>query len=262
MIYSHYSEYMAKAMSAARPGFDPGELEYLLPYLKSNEAPFLELGCGYGRLLLPIMELGYTIYGSDSSQEMLDQCRLLAKEKNLHPTLFKQFMQKLEIDEKFGLIFIDDCTFTLVIEDNDVHELFERVFNHLKPNGTFLFDFFGYFPNENFAKNNVEKKYTTENWITTSDNTLYVSKKISNYNPVTKITSTLQIHDCYVNGNLVGSQAYDDPNKNHNVEEIVSILTTKGFNTIKVAGYNTENAPDENGTLFSIRCKKPETHNA
>lgn len=262
MIYSHYSEYMAKAMSAARPGFDPGELEYLLPYLKTNEAPFLELGCGYGRLLLPIMELGYTIYGSDSSQEMLDQCKVLAKQKNLTPTLFKQFMQKLDIDQTFGLILIDDCTFTLVIEDDDIHELFQSVFDHLKPNGTFLFDFFGYFPNENFAKNNIAKSYTTQSWAKAPDNTIYVSKKISNYDPNTKITTNLQIHDCYVEGKLVGSQAYEDPNKNHNVQHIVKLLAAKGFTTINIAGYNTEEPPDENGNLFSIRCKKPKTQHS
>lgn len=257
MIYSHYSEYMAKAMSAARPGPDPGELAYLRPYLQSNQEPFLELACGYGRLLLPIMELGYTIYGSDSSQEMLDHCKLLAKEKHLEPTLYKQFMQKLDLAEQFGFIFIDDCSFTLVIEDKDIHELFERVFDHLKPRGTFLFDFFGYFPNENFTKTNVKRKYTTEDWTKAADQSIYISRKISTYDPTTQITSTLQIHDCYVDGKLVGSQAYDDPNKRHNVEEIVKLLAAKGFEDIKVAGHQTEDPPDENGSLFSIRCKKP-----
>ncbi len=262
MIYSHYSEYMAEAMSAARPGFDPGELEYLLPYFKANEEPFLELACGYGRLLLPIMELGYTIYGSDASQEMLNQCKVLAEEKGLKPALFKQFMQKLDMNERFGLIFIDDCSFTLVVEDQDVHELFERVFDHLKPNGTFLFDFFGYYPNEHFAKNNVERSYTRENWTKTSDDVIYVSRKICQYDPVTTVTKTLQIHDRYVGGRLVGSQAYDDPNKSHNVEELVKILASKGFTDINVAGYNTEAAPDEHDTMFSIRCKKPETQHS
>ena len=79
MIYSHYSEYMAKAMSAARPGLDEGEYEFLRRYLESNEQPFLELACGYGRLLLYIMEKGYSIVGTDSSPEMLEQCRQIAK---------------------------------------------------------------------------------------------------------------------------------------------------------------------------------------
>lgn len=257
MIYSHYSEYMAKAMSAARLGPDPGELEYLLPYLQANEAPFLELACGYGRVLLPLMERGYTVYGSDSSQEMLDQCSVLAKEKKVAPRLYKQFMQKLDIEEQFGLIFIVDCTFTLVVEDHDVHELFERVWKHLKPKGTFLFDFFGYFPNEHFTNNNVAKEYTTTDWVKAPDDSIYVSRKISTYDPVTKITSTLQIHDCYVGGKLVGSQAYDDPNKHHDVEEIIAILASKGFHHIRVAGHHTEAPADEKDRLFSIRCKKP-----
>lgn len=59
VIYSQYSEYMAKAMSAARPGPDPDEWAHMLKYLQSNEEPFLELACGTGRMLLAIMEAGY-----------------------------------------------------------------------------------------------------------------------------------------------------------------------------------------------------------
>lgn len=75
MIYSHYSEYMAEYMSARRPAPDAGELGFMQRYLDSCEQPFLELACGYGRLLLPLMERGYRIVGTDSSPEMLAKCR-------------------------------------------------------------------------------------------------------------------------------------------------------------------------------------------
>lgn len=256
MIYSHYSEYMAKAMSAARPGPDEGEYEFLRKYLESNEQPFLELACGYGRLLLYIMVKGYSIVGTDSSPEMLEQCKQIAAKKGLKPVLHQQFMQKLSLDEKFGFIFIDDCTFTLVIEDKDIHELFERVWNHLKPKGTFLFDFYGFYPDKQNEKN-VNRSYTDSGWVKGPDNSIFVSKTISDYDAQTRIIRRLQMHDLYINGKFVGSQAYEDPNRVHNVYQIMDILKLKGFVDIKEGGYHTDNPPNDDADMFSIRCKKP-----
>ncbi len=252
MIYSHYSEYMAKAMSAARPGPDPDEWAHMLPYLQSNEEPFLELACGYGRMLLPIMEAGYRIVGTDSSPEMLEQCRILAQQKGLQPVLHQQFMQRLALDEKFGFIFIDDCTFALVIEDQDVVELFERVWSHLKPGGTFLFDFDAVRPN---AKSTGNVVYT--GWVKAPDNSIYVSRKVRSYDPKTRIATTLQMHDCYVDGKFVGSQAYEDPNREHDPAVIIELLSKIGFIDVKLGGYHTDAPPEKDAEMVSIRCRKP-----
>ncbi|HVX29203.1 MAG TPA: class I SAM-dependent methyltransferase [Nitrolancea sp.] len=44
-------------------------------YAEVVGSPLLELGCGTGRLLVPLAEAGYQITGIDSSTEMLDQAR-------------------------------------------------------------------------------------------------------------------------------------------------------------------------------------------
>jgi SAM-dependent methyltransferase len=194
---------------------------------------------------------GYRIVGTDSSPEMLDQCRELARDKGLTPDLHRQFMQQLSLDEQFGFIFIDDCTFTLVVEDQDVHELFNRVWNHLKPNGTFLFDFYATRPDAKPTNNVVQ-----QSWVKAPDGSIFVSKKISSYDPDTRITDTLQIHDRYVNGEFVGSQAYEDPNREHDTAAIVDILSAIGFVQIQVGGYHTDEASSDGSNMVSIRCKK------
>jgi SAM-dependent methyltransferase len=243
---------MAMSMSAQRPGPDPGELEFLEPYLRSNEEPFLELACGYGRLLLPIMEQGYDIVGTDASPEMLARCREIAREKDLNPVLREQFMQRLSLESTFGFIFIDDCTFTLVIDDTDVDELFARVYRHLKPGGTFLFDFFTVRPDARETSNEV-----SESWGAAPDGSLYVSKKISSYDPDTHVITRLQIHDLYVDGNFVGSQAYQDPNREHDPEEVLRRLAEHGFVDIRLGGYHTDDPPSSEAGMVSIRCRRP-----
>ena len=252
MIYSHYSEYMAKSMSAGRPLPDPGEWEFLERYLKSNEEPFLELACGYGRLLLHIMANGYSIVGTDSSPEMLAQCEYLAQSKGLKPVVHRQFMQRLSLDETFGFIFIDDGTFVLIIEDQDVHELFKRVWSHLKPGGTFLFDFYTVKPEKQWTANEA-----TTSWLKAPDGSMFVSRKISSYDPATHVTSRLQIHDRYVEGKFAGSQAYEDPNRDYDPLMLMQLLATHGFTDIRLGGYHTDDPPEKDAWLVSMRCKKP-----
>ena len=41
--------------------------------------PILELGCGTGRVLLPLARAGYEITGLDLSAQMLERCRAKAR---------------------------------------------------------------------------------------------------------------------------------------------------------------------------------------
>jgi SAM-dependent methyltransferase len=246
MIYSHYSEYMAQSMSAGRPGPDEGEWEFLAPYLEENEEPFLEMACGYGRLLLPIMEHGYRIVGTDASPEMLEHCRVLAKERNLTPVLHQQFMQRLDIDETFGLILIDDCTFALIVEEMDVRETLERVYRHLKPGGTFLFDYYAAQPGQKESKN-----HESIGWVKASDGAIYVSRHLLHKN------GTLKIHDKYVDGVFVGSQCFEDPWRKFDTRTLIEQLNEHGFEDVRLGRYHSEEPVKENDTMISVRCKRP-----
>jgi len=243
---------MAKSMSANRLGPDEGEYEYLLKYLQECDGASLELACGYGRLLLYILEQGFPIVGTDASPEMLAHCRTLAEEKNLAPELHQQFMQTLELDQKFGFIFISDGTFSLIIEDQDIRDLFSKVKEHLNPGGTFLFDFFTYPPKMEF---NTPLKRA--NWVKASDGSILVSKKLERYNPETHIRECLQIHDLYVDGKFVEAQAYEDPMRFYDPSVIMGYLEDEGFVEISLGGELTDAPPEEGAEIVSIRCKKP-----
>ncbi|MDP6454032.1 MAG: class I SAM-dependent methyltransferase [SAR202 cluster bacterium] len=252
MIYSHYSALMAKSMSANRPLPDEGEYEYLLKHLQECEGRALELACGYGRLLLYIMEQGWPIVGTDASPEMMAHCQTLAKEKNLVPELHCQFMQRLELDETFGFIFISDGTFSLIIEDQDIHDLFQRVWEHLKPGGSFPFDFFTYPPTMEF--NTPLKR---GDWVTAPDGSILVTRKLERYDPETHIRDCLQMHDLYVDGKFVESQAYEDPMRYYDPTVLMDYLAGQGFIDISLGGFLTDAPPEENAAIVSIRCKKP-----
>lgn len=56
-------------------GFDD-DLAIYRSFAEATGGPLLEIGCGSGRLLVPLAEAGYAITGVDSSAVMLDRCRV------------------------------------------------------------------------------------------------------------------------------------------------------------------------------------------
>jgi 2-polyprenyl-3-methyl-5-hydroxy-6-metoxy-1,4-benzoquinol methylase len=54
------------------PGYaNRGDLDFYLNMCRSADGKILELGCGTGRILIPIAQAGFSIVGLDGSEDML-----------------------------------------------------------------------------------------------------------------------------------------------------------------------------------------------
>jgi SAM-dependent methyltransferase len=118
-----------------------GDVEFYRELARAAGAPVLELGCGTGRVLLPIAELGIPCTGVDASQSMLDALAA----RNTLPTLrlARARMQDFDLGEdRFGLIFSAFRAFQHLVEVEDQLACLERVRRHLAPGGCFAFDVF------------------------------------------------------------------------------------------------------------------------
>src|SRR5579871_1339275 len=76
---------------------DPVELAYYQAIVERNGPPALDLCCGTGRLLLPLLRAGLDVDGCDLSADMLNQCRHLAAREGLAPRLYEQAMHALAL---------------------------------------------------------------------------------------------------------------------------------------------------------------------
>ena len=109
----------------------------------ANEAhgSVLELGCGTGRILLPIAADGHSCVGVDSSSSMLDALR--AKTDGNGPELIVARLQDFDLGgRRFGLIFSAFRVFQHLETVEDQLACLERVKGHLAPGGSFAFDVF------------------------------------------------------------------------------------------------------------------------
>lgn len=145
------------------------ELELLEKFLSDHAGTSLELGCGSGRLLLPLLEKGYFIEGLDNSVDMLALCREHSGDHE--PVLHQSGIEDFQTGATYAAITIPAFTLQLLPYDQ-LPVIFENIRRHLHPGGglyitTFIpwaeitgeleegeefLDHETYFPNGNIAR--------------------------------------------------------------------------------------------------------------
>lgn len=123
--------------------------------------PVLDLGCGAGRLLLPLLRAGVDIDGCDISGDMLQHCREKADAQGLEPCLYQQPMHALDLPRSYRTIYIC-ASFNLAGSPELGLATLQRCFAHLQEGGGLIFD--------------IDAEYTWhegwENWIPARRKTL------------------------------------------------------------------------------------------
>lgn len=114
------------------------ELPFFLREIERYGQPVLDLGCGAGRLLVPIAKAGVDIDGCDISADMLSQCRKAAVAAGLEPTLFAQPMHQMDPPRTYRTIYICDSFGLAGSRSNDLETL-RRCHEHLEDGGVLLF---------------------------------------------------------------------------------------------------------------------------
>ena len=126
----------------------------------------LEIGCGTGRVLLPIARAGHTITGVDASLHMLDRCRTKLRaepgEVQGRVTLHQGDARSFDLGRKFDLVTAPFRVVQHLTTINDQLGFLESVARHLTPGGRLTFDVF----NPNFAAlvsaDGIEREDTPE----------------------------------------------------------------------------------------------------
>ena len=117
---------------------EAAELAFYRDAIERFGEPALDLACGAGRLLLPLLEAGLDVDGVDVSTDMLSQARRLADARGLSPSLTRQAMHELDLPRRYRTIFICD-SFGIGGERRHAVRALERVFQHLEPGGALVF---------------------------------------------------------------------------------------------------------------------------
>jgi SAM-dependent methyltransferase len=140
---SYSSEYGAVAARWYDGSYDhiraTADIEFYRALARDTGGPVLELGCGTGRVLLPIARDGLACVGLDGSQAMLEV--LQRKEPPPSLRLVRAPMEDFDLDgERFALIFSAFRAFQHLITVDDQLRCLANVRRHLAPGGLFAMD--------------------------------------------------------------------------------------------------------------------------
>ena len=116
----------------------PQELAYYRGAIGRFGGPALDLACGTGRLLLPLIAGGLDVDGVDISADMLALCAERAKRDGLSPQLDRQAMHELDLPRRYRTVYICDSFGLGGSRPNDLEAL-RRVRGHLEPGGGLVF---------------------------------------------------------------------------------------------------------------------------
>ncbi|MBD2310836.1 class I SAM-dependent methyltransferase [Desertifilum sp. FACHB-1129] len=115
--------------------FMPCLEKVLFPAIPKS-AKILDLCCGTGQLSHQLTQRGYQVTGLDGSEKMLHYARENAPQVNF----VLEDARNFHFETQFDAVLSTDSGLNHILSLEELQQVFQNVFNALKPNGLFLFD--------------------------------------------------------------------------------------------------------------------------
>jgi SAM-dependent methyltransferase len=119
---------------------------FYLSYARRARARILELGCGTGRILIPLAEVGCEIVGVELSPAMLARCReklaALPAGVRRRVRLVRGDMRRLRLRGRFAVAMIPYRSFHHLLRAEEQIACLRGIHRLLRPGGTLLLDLF------------------------------------------------------------------------------------------------------------------------
>ena len=122
------------------------DVEFYVDLARMSAGPVLDLGCGTGRILIPIARAGVDVTGIDLSDEMLDICRKKLAEEPLEVRartwLSRSDIQDFAVGTSVRLIMIPFRTFQHLVTVEAQLAFLTRAYSQLEEEGVLALDVF------------------------------------------------------------------------------------------------------------------------
>jgi SAM-dependent methyltransferase len=159
---------------------------FILSLAQELNGNILELGCGTGRITIPLAQAGLAITGLDILPKMLER----AKSKAVHLPIewVEADVRDFRLANRFKLIFESGATFQHLLNRSDQEKMLATVKEHLAADGRFLLSVV--FPSPQMLQNEEEAEWF--DYQHSAGHTIRVSG-FQHYDPLSQIKTETAI---------------------------------------------------------------------
>jgi SAM-dependent methyltransferase len=126
------------------PGGD--DVSFFRDLARRSDGPVLELGCGTGRVAIPLAEAGLDVVGLDRSAAMLavatERRRVLPADVRRRIRFVEGDMTDFRLPRRFGLVFAAFRVFMALPDEAAQRSALTAIRRHLRPGGLLSIDLF------------------------------------------------------------------------------------------------------------------------
>lgn len=206
----------------------------------------LDIGCGTGASIMPLLEKGYEVDGVDNSTQMLKKAE--SKLKAYRSSLFNMDITKLTINKKYDLVIAVDDVLNHILSIEGVDACIEGVASLLNEGGLFLFDM--------NTKNTFQHFFNSTRVYEEEDLTIINQSRFVDDIGIARITAFMKNGDVFVKEqtNLV--------ERFYTVDSITGCLDKHGFQLLNLYGYKNRDFHDahkdpDNLKILFVAGRKP-----
>jgi len=116
----------------------------LYTFLCSNRNPIIEIGCGTGRVLQALLDVGHTVAGVDLSSDMLSIAdkKLARYVDSQRLTLINHDFRLSPLTKQFACVLVTFYTFNYLLEDAEQSTFLKNIFITMVNSGSVVIDLF------------------------------------------------------------------------------------------------------------------------
>ena len=213
------------------------DIGFYVEEAEAADGPVLELGCGTGRITIPIAKAGVPIVGLDFSAAMLDIARDKARAQSVadNVTLVHGDMSDFSMDDRFSLIIIPFRGFQSLLTVEDEIKTLGNIRRQLAPGGKLMFNIF--VPDVDMMTQDFDVPYHFRDVTDPQTGITYVlwnQTEYDSHSQVMKIRTTVEELDG--NSHVVRKLYRDFQLRNIFRWEMHHLLTSCGFHVEELHG--------------------------
>ena len=225
-----------------------GEVEYVYDKLKNylpNINQILELGTGTGIHASLLQKKGLSVTGIELSDEMAQQ----AREKGIE--CYVNDCSEFSLNKKFDAVISLFHVISYVTENNRLQKTFQKVHEHLNPEGIFLFDVW-YSP----AVYNLKPETRIKRIENDKIRIIRLAEPVMHYNSNIVVVNYEVLIEEKQSGKITRINE-THPMKHFSLPEMQLLASFNGFEILETKEWMTEKKPSENswGVCFILRKK-------